>query len=57
MGVGGMGQRAHLRNYLTIPECEVVAIAEVREQTGRLVGTRMGIPKSSCRRAIGRPAA
>jgi len=45
VGVGGMGQRAHLRNYLTIPECEVVALAEVREKTGQLVGTRMGIPK------------
>lgn len=45
VGVGGMGQRAHLRNYLTIEGCEVVALAEVREQTGRLVGTRMGIPK------------
>lgn len=45
IGVGGMGQRAHLRNYLTIPECEVVALAEVREKTGQLVGTRMGIPK------------
>lgn len=45
IGVGGMGQRAHLRNYLTIPECEVVALAEIREKTGRLVGTRMGIPK------------
>jgi predicted dehydrogenase len=45
VGVGGMGQRAHLRNYLTVEDCEVVALAEVREQTGQLVGTRMGIPK------------
>lgn len=45
VGVGGMGQRAHLRNYLTIEGCEVVALAEVREKTGQLVGTRMGIPK------------
>lgn len=44
VGVGGMGQRAHLRNYLTIDDCEVVALAEVREETGRLVGRRMGIP-------------
>ncbi|MBM4143358.1 MAG: Gfo/Idh/MocA family oxidoreductase [Lentisphaerae bacterium] len=46
VGVGGMGQRAHLRNYLTIPECEVVALAEIREKTGRLVATRFGIPKA-----------
>jgi predicted dehydrogenase len=45
VGVGGMGQRAHLRNYLTIEGCEVAALAEVREKTGQLVGTRMGIPK------------
>jgi predicted dehydrogenase len=45
VGVGGMGQRAHLRNYLTIDGCEVVALAEVRETTGQLVGTRMGIPR------------
>ena len=29
VGVGGMGQCAHLRNYATLPDCEVVAIAEV----------------------------
>lgn len=45
VGVGGMGQRAHLRNYLTLEDCEVVALAEIREQTGQLVGDRMGIPK------------
>jgi predicted dehydrogenase len=45
VGVGGMGQRAHLRNYLTLPDCEVVAIAEIREQTGQLVAKRMGVPK------------
>ena len=45
VGVGGMGQCAHLRNYVTVPECEVVAIAEVKEQQGKLVGERYGIPK------------
>ena len=45
VGVGRMGQRAHLRNYLTLPDCEVAAIAEIREKTGQLVATRMGIPK------------
>jgi predicted dehydrogenase len=46
VGVGGMGQRAHLRNYLTLENCEVVALAEIRERTGRLVATRFGIPKA-----------
>lgn len=45
VGVGGMGQCAHLKNYVTVPECEVVAIAEVKEQQGKLVGQRYGIPK------------
>jgi predicted dehydrogenase len=45
VGVGGMGQMAHLRNYLTVPDCEVVAVAEIREKTGQLVATRNGIPK------------
>lgn len=46
VGVGGMGQGAHLRNYHVIPECEVVALAEVREATGKLVAERYGIPKA-----------
>ncbi len=44
-GVGGMGQCAHLRNYYTLPDAEVVACAEVREKTGRKVAQRYGIPK------------
>ena len=45
VGVGSMGQCAHLRNYLTIPDCEVVAVAELREKTGRRVAERHGIPR------------
>jgi predicted dehydrogenase len=45
VGVGGMGQRAHLRNYVTIEDCEVAAVAELREKTGKLVATRYGVPK------------
>jgi predicted dehydrogenase len=45
VGVGGMGQMAHLRNYVTNPDCEVVALAEIRPDTARLVATRYGIPK------------
>ena len=44
VGVGGMGQCAHLRNYVTVPGCEVVALAEVREELGRRVAVRYGIP-------------
>lgn len=45
VGVGGMGQCAHLRNYVTVPDCEVVAIAEVREELGRKVAAHYGVPK------------
>ena len=38
VGAGSMGQMAHLRNYVVLPDCEVVAIAEVREKTAKLVG-------------------
>lgn len=45
VGVGGMGQCAHLRNYVTVPDCEVVALAEIRPDLGRKVADRYGIPK------------
>ena len=45
VGVGGMGQCAHLRNYVTIPDCEVVAIAELRSNTARQVAARYNIPR------------
>ena len=45
VGVGGMGQCAHLKNYVTLPDCEVVAIAELREKLGKLVAARYGVPK------------
>lgn len=45
VGVGNMGQCAHLRNYVTVPGCQVVAIAELREKTARLVAQRYNIPK------------
>ncbi len=44
VGVGGMGQCAHLKNYVTVPDCEVVAIAELREDLARAVATRYGVP-------------
>lgn len=44
VGVGQMGQCAHLRNYVTIPECEVVALAELRPELGKKVAARYGVP-------------
>jgi predicted dehydrogenase len=45
VGVGGMGQAAHLRNYVMVPECEVVALAEVKPDTAQKVAARWGVPK------------
>jgi len=45
VGVGGMGQCAHLRNYVTVPDCEVVALAELRQGLGKRVGERYGVPR------------
>lgn len=45
VGVGGMGQAAHLRNYVMVPDCDVVALAEVKQGLGRKVAARWGVPK------------
>ena len=45
VGVGSMGQAAHLRNYVLVPDAEVVAIAELRPKLGQSVAARYGIPK------------
>jgi len=45
VGVGGMGQCAHLKNYITVPDCEVVALAEIRPELGKKVAAKYGIPK------------
>jgi len=44
VGVGNMGQCAHLVNYRTIDDCEVVAIAELRQDLARQVAARYGVP-------------
>ena len=44
VGVGSMGQCAHLKNYVTLDACEVVALAEVREELGQRVAARYGVP-------------
>ena len=46
VGVGNMGQCAHLKNYANLDICEVVAIAEIRESLRRKVAARYGIPNT-----------
>lgn len=43
VGVGSMGQCAHLKNYVTLPDCEVTAIAELRSDLREKVAVRYGI--------------
>jgi predicted dehydrogenase len=45
VGVGSMGQMAHLRNYVDLDDCELVAIAELRQETASLVAARYGVLK------------
>lgn len=45
VGVGGMGQCAHLRNYVTVGSCQVVAIAEIRKELGAKVAAKYGVPR------------
>jgi len=45
VGVGSMGQCAHLKNYATVEGCEVVALAELREGVGRRVAEKYGVPR------------
>jgi predicted dehydrogenase len=45
VGVGSMGQMAHLRNYGTIAGCKVVAIAELRAKTAQRVAQRYNVPR------------
>ena len=46
VGVGNMGQCAHLKNYANLDICQVVAVAEIREPLRRKVATRYGIPNT-----------
>ena len=46
VGVGGMGQCAHLRNYVTVPECEVVALAELRPNLREAVARKYGVVRT-----------
>ncbi len=46
VGVGGMGQCAHLRNYATLPDCEVVALAELRPKLREAVARKYNVPRT-----------
>jgi predicted dehydrogenase len=45
VGCGYMAQKVHLPNLISIPDCEVLALAEVRQDLGRRVQQRLAIPK------------
>ncbi|MCD6350523.1 MAG: Gfo/Idh/MocA family oxidoreductase [Armatimonadetes bacterium] len=45
VGVGSMGQCAHLKNYATLEECQVVALAELRPELARRVAERYGVAR------------
>jgi len=45
VGCGFMAQKAHIPNFVSIPECELMALAEVCQGLGRIVrGHLQGIP-------------
>ena len=46
VGVGRMGQCAHLKNYANLDICQVVAIAEIRESLRQKVAVRYGVPNT-----------
>lgn len=46
VGVGGMGQAAHLRNYASLPGCEVVAISELRPKLRAKVAQKYAIGRT-----------
>ena len=46
IGAGSMGQCAHLRSYATLPDCQVVALAELRGDVRKKVAVRYGVPRT-----------
>ena len=46
VGSGFMGQKAHLDNFVTFDDCEVVALAEGRAKTAEMVSRKYAIPKT-----------
>ena len=45
VGCGFMAQKVHIPNFISLPNCELLAIAEVRNQLGQKVQQKHQIPK------------
>jgi len=45
VGCGFMGQLVHLPNFASLPDCELVALAEMRVELGRQVAQKYQIPR------------
>jgi len=45
VGCGFMAQKVHIPNLVSIPDCELVALAELRGELGRRVQARYTIPR------------
>ncbi|MXY27135.1 Gfo/Idh/MocA family oxidoreductase, partial [Candidatus Poribacteria bacterium] len=45
IGCGFMAQKVHIPNFSSIPDCELIGLAEVRTELGQKVQSRFGIPK------------
>ena len=45
VGAGSMGQAAHLRHYAQVPDCEVVAIADVKKDLAAKAAAKWGVPR------------
>lgn len=45
VGCGFVAQRIHIPNFGSLPDCEFLALAEVRPELGQTVAARYGIPR------------
>jgi predicted dehydrogenase len=45
VGCGYLAQKVHLPNLLSLPECDLLAVAELRPELGRQVQERLRIPR------------
>lgn len=45
VGCGFMAQKVHIPNFTSLPDCELIGLAEVRPELGREVQQRWGIPR------------
>ena len=45
VGCGFMAQRVHIPNFTSLPNCELIGLAEVRPELGQQVQQRWGIPR------------